>query len=340
MGLKKMLNRFLVVGGAGYIGSHVVLELLDNNFEVVVVDNLSTGFEFLIDKRAVFENCDISNQNKISQIIDKYSCDGVIHLAASSCVAESIINPLKFHQNNFIATSKLLEVLLSKKISNFVFSSTAAVFGNVMKNQIPITENCPKNPINPYGSSKLKIENDLINIANFNKNFRFVTLRYFNACGADFNLRSGECHENETHIIPLAIKTALGQKSEFEIFGDDFDTFDGTCIRDYIHVSDLAKIHISAIKYLLNGGKSDSFNCGYKRGFSVKEIINAVEKNTKKKVQTKITTRREGDPDILIADNSHLIAKLGFKPQFDDLSLIIKTAYDWELKKLSFYNKT
>ncbi|MBU6339214.1 MAG: UDP-glucose 4-epimerase GalE [Rickettsiales bacterium] len=266
-------------------------------------------------------------------MIDKYSFDGVIHLAASTCIADSVMNPLKFYQNNVVATKNFLEVLLSKKISNFVFSSTAAVFGNVLQDQIPIKENCAKNPLNPYGASKLEIENTLTKIANSNSDFRFVTLRYFNACGADLEMRSGECHENETHIIPLALQVALGQRSEFEIFGDDYNTFDGTCVRDYIHVSDLAKIHVNAVKYLMGGGKSDSFNCGYKSGFSVREIISAIEKNTQKNVNVKITKRREGDPDILIADNSHLINKLGFKPQYNDLDLIIKTAYNWEIKK-------
>jgi UDP-glucose 4-epimerase len=325
------VTKILVTGGAGYIGSHVVLELLDNGFEVVVIDDLSSGFQSLVDKRAIFEKCNIGDKKKISQILDKHSFDGVIHLAASICVAESVADPMKFYQNNVVASLNFLEVLLQKKITNFVFSSSAAVFGNVTKEQIPIVENCAKNPINSYGFSKLIIENALYDIAKSDSNFRFVILRYFNACGADLKLRSGECHPNETHLIPLAIQAAIDQNRSFEIFGDDFSTPDGTCIRDYIHVSDLSQIHLSAMKYLLKNGESDSFNCGYKRGFSVKQIVDAVEKNAQKKVNVKIAARREGDAEILIADNSKLISKLNFKPQYDDLGLIIKSAYDWKI---------
>lgn len=327
------MTKILVTGGAGYIGSHVVLELLDSGFEVVVIDNLSHGFEHLIDKRAIFEKADIGDCKKVSKIIDKYSFNGVIHLAGLICVSQSIINPASYYQNNFVASLNFIEVLRHKKITNFVFSSTAAVFGNVAKEQIPIKENCPKNPINPYGFFKLKIEEALLERSGVDNDFRFVILRYFNACGADLNLRSGECHQPETHLIPLAIQAALNKKNEIQIFGDDFNTPDGTCIRDYIHVSDLAKIHVSSIKYLFNGGESENFNCGYKRGFSVKQIIDAVRKNTGKDFKSVVTKRRNGDPEILIADNAHLMTKLGFKPQYNDLDIIIKSAYDWEARR-------
>jgi len=330
--MSKAVGKVLVTGGSGYVGSHVVLELLDSGFEVVV-DNLSYGLQSLIDKRAIFENCDFGNKEQISKVIDKYSIVAVVHLAAYSCIVGSKVDPIVFYQKNVAATLNFLEVLQSKKISNFVFSSTASVFGNVLKEQIPIKENCAKNPINSYGYYKLVVENFLNDIASFYNDFRFVILRYFNACGADLKLRSGECHKNETHIIPLAIQNALGRRKEFQIFGDDFNTFDGTCIRDYIHVSDLGRIHVNAVKYLLDGGESDSFNCGYKHGFSVKQIIDAVEKTTGKNVQFKVVARREGDPEVLIADNTHLINKLKFTPQYDDLDVIIKSAYEWEIKR-------
>ncbi len=336
--MSKLPLRILVTGGAGYIGSHVVLELLDSGFAVVVLDDLSNGFECLIDKRAIFEQGDFGNKKQVLAIIDKYSFAGVIHLAASNCVVSSLVDRVKFDKNNVDASVKFFEILRSKKIPNFVFSSSAAVFGNVAKEQIPITESCAKNPISLYGLSKLLIENGLNNMANFYNDFRFVILRYFNACGADLNLRSGECHQDETHLIPLALQTALGRRRELEIFGDDFATSDGSCIRDYIHVSDLARIHVLAIKYLLNGGASDSFNCGYKGGFSVKQIVKKVEEITGKKITAKIIARRQGDPDILIADNTKLVDRLGFQPQFDDIDLIIKSAYDWEVKKLQSDN--
>ncbi len=323
------MTKILVTGGAGYIGSHVVLELLDNGFEVVVVDDLSYGFENLVDKRAIFEKANIGNSDKISKIINQHSFDGVIHLAGFICISQSVIDPITYYKNNVTASLNFLEILRSKKITNFIFSSSAAVFGNVTKEQIPINENCPKNPINPYGASKLMIENILSDIAVSSNDFRFVILRYFNACGADLKLRSGECHNPETHLIPLAIRSTLGKNKEIKIFGNDFETPDGTCIRDYIHVSDLAQIHVSALKYLLNGGESDSFNCGYKKGFSVQQIIDSVKKNTGKKFKSVTVKRRDCDPDILIADNTKLIKKLGFKPQYDDLDIIIKSAYNW-----------
>lgn len=321
----------LVTGGAGYIGSHIVLGLVDSGFKVVVVDNLSTGFSKLLDKRAVFEKGDIGDQKNMLRIVDQYNPKGVIHLAAFSRVAESVANPEKYHQNNVVASLNLLDVLQQRNISNFVFSSSAAVFGNVDAKQIPIDENCPKNPISPYGQSKLVIEKALIKMAQENSDFRFVTLRYFNACGADIALRSGECHDPETHIIPLLAKTAIGTINGFQIFGDDFDTVDGTCIRDYIHVSDLSQIHINALQYLLAAGQSDDFNCGYGYGYSVKEIVSAVQDYAKKELNITTVGRRQGDPDILVANNKKLMDKLGFKPRFNDLETIVKTAYDWEV---------
>ena len=326
------MNKILVTGGAGYIGSHVALELLDGGYDVVVLDDLSCGFEFLIDKRAKFFRGCIGDVGLVGDIIDGCGIDGVVHLAGFIAVGESVLDPLKYYDNNAAKSLRFLQVLVDKKVGNFVFSSTAAVFGNVGKDEIPINENCLKKPINPYGRSKLFIEDALVDIGNVVGDFNSVILRYFNACGADFEKRAGECHDPETHLIPLAIRAAM-DGGVMKVFGDDYDTFDGTCVRDYIHVSDLARIHVLALNYLFDGGKSDDFNCGYKKGFSVRQIIDVVKDVAGDDFEVVVEGKRSGDPDILIADNFKLVEKLGFKARFCDLKTIIESAYGWEKKR-------
>lgn len=316
----------LVVGGAGYIGSHTVCELLDKGQKVVVLDNLSTGHRESVDSRAVFEQGDIGNKSDLERVFSTYDIDAVMHFAANSLVGESVENPMKYYQNNVAATLTLLEKMLQHNVMNFIFSSTAATYG------IPsfkmISEDTPTNPINPYGRSKLMIEHILKDL---HKAFglSFIVLRYFNAAGAHVTGKIGEDHNPESHLIPIILQHSLGLRENISVFGSDYDTHDGTCIRDYIHVTDIAQAHILAVESLLNGTKrNEIYNLGNGKGFSVNEVIATCEKVTGKKVNIVYTDRRVGDPACLVASSQKIFNELGWKAIFS-LEEIIKTAWKW-----------
>lgn len=329
----------LVTGGAGYIGSNIVKQLLENtNNNVTVIDNLSTGFQKTIDTlnffgNFVFFNQDLGERDKVENIFKQNNFDAVIHLAASLEVSESISNPLKYYRNNTSNTLKLIELCNKYKVNNFIFSSSAAVYGEPVIKNIPINEYQIKNPINPYGHSKAFIEQIIEDNATANKSFKYVIIRYFNVAGAENTLHIGECHEPETHLIPLVVKTALGKRDKVIIFGDDYDTSDGTCIRDYVHVEDIASSHLSSLEYLKNN-TSNTFNCGYGHGYSVIEIINTLKGISGVDLNIEIAARRAGDPSELVADNSKILKMTNWRPKYDNLKLICKSALDWERNNL------
>jgi len=322
--------RVLVTGGAGYIGSHVVKALGENGYEVAVYDNLSTGNRWAVLFGELFEG-DLADKELLKTVIKSFKPDAVMHFAAFIQVDESVREPLKYYRNNTINTINLLETLVEEGINKFIFSSTAATYG--IPETMPVTEDTPQKPINPYGASKLAVEGVLRDLAVANK-MQYVALRYFNVAGADGKCRIGQAYKYATHLITRALKTAKGEFEKLTIFGTDYPTKDGTCIRDYIHVDDLADAHLIALEYLLKGGKSDVFNCGYGHGFSVKEVVEEVKKVTGINFKVVEGERREGDPPILVADNKKIKEKLLWQPKFDDLDYIIKTAWEWE-KKLS-----
>jgi UDP-glucose 4-epimerase len=320
-------KKVLVIGGCGYIGSHMVKCLLESKYEVVVLDDLSTGFsDSLLGGDLVIG--DYGNRLLLNELFARHSFDGVLHFAGLIQVGESVLDPARYYQSNVVKTLILLEAIKDHLIPYLIFSSTAAVFGSPLFT--PIDETHPCNPINPYGMSKYIVEKML---ADFDRAYglRYVVLRYFNAAGADPNGRIGERHTPETHLIPLVLKAALG-KSPLTIFGCDYETLDGTCIRDYVHVDDLAKAHLLALEYLYADGKSDSFNLGNGAGFSIKQIINTVEIVTKTKVNFQYHERREGDPAVLIADATKAKNILGWSLMYENIDTIIKHAWNWERK--------
>lgn len=331
--------QILITGAAGYIGSHVVKQLLEQtDYKIVIIDNLSTGFDSTIEtlksldttnSRIKFYNQDLSNWNEIEKIFEENSIKEIIHFAAFSQVAESMKNPIKYYSNNTINTTNLINIATKYGVKKFIFSSTAAVYGEVSSENIPIKESLITNPINPYGSSKLFSESIIKDVASIKNDFKYIILRYFNVAGADLDGKVGECHNPETHLIPLVIKTALGKRESIKIFGDDYDTPDGTCIRDYIHVCDLADAHIEALKYL-DTNESDTFNCGYGYGYSVKEVVEMVKKVSNVDFKIEIEKRRVGDPAVLISDNTKIKTKMNWTPKYNDLELICKTALEWE----------
>ncbi|CAM2879110.1 UDP-glucose 4-epimerase GalE [Paenibacillus sediminis] len=318
----------LVTGGAGYIGSHVVKQLLDQNIEVVVLDNLSTGHRQAVDDRVVFWEGDVKDEQTLEQLFKTYSIEGVIHFASSCLVGESVLQPLKYYENNVSATTILLKVMLRQQIKKLIFSSTCATYG------IPDTdilhEGSPTNPVNPYGRSKLMVEQILSDCSKA-YDLSFISLRYFNAAGAHSSGMIGECHEHETHLIPNVLLHLLGKQDKVSIFGTDYDTPDGTCIRDYIHVNDLADAHIRALQRLLGGEKMTAvYNLGTGSGFSVKEIIEMCEQITGKKANVVYAARRPGDPGRLVASYEKVNREMGWKPQYT-LEDIIRTAWKWHL---------
>jgi UDP-glucose 4-epimerase len=315
----------LVVGGAGYIGSHLVEELVKTH-EVVVLDNLSTGHEEAVDPRAMFLKGDLGNEGDLEAIFSKYAIKAVMHFAASSLVGESVSNPLKYYENNVFATLKLLKTMLKYNVKNFIFSSTAAVYGN--PDIEVITEENRTEPINPYGRSKLMVENILADFA-MSYDLRYMVLRYFNAAGASESGRIGEQHDPETHLIPIILQHLLGQRTQISVFGDDYDTPDGTCIRDYIHVTDLSKAHSAALESLLAEKlKTATYNLGNGQGYSVKEAIDTCEKVTGRKANVAIAERRAGDPARLVASSEKIRQELGWEAGLN-LEKIIDSAWTW-----------
>lgn len=319
----------LIVGGAGYIGSHVNKLLNFYGYKTVVFDNLIYGHREFV-KWGEFVLGDLSNKEQLRLCFRKYPIVAVMHFAAFAYVGESVIDPAKYYINNVSNTLNLLEVMREFGVQYFIFSSTCATYG--IPKEIPITEQHPQNPINPYGKSKLMIEQILKDYDNA-YGIKHINLRYFNAAGADPDCEIGECHEPETHLIPLALEVAAGRKDYIEIFGTDYDTPDGTCIRDYIHVNDLAIAHILALEYLLKENKSDSFNLGSEKGFSVREVIETVRKVTGKDIKVVESERRAGDPPVLVASSQKAKEILKWSPQFDRLETIIETAWKWHCLK-------
>jgi UDP-glucose 4-epimerase len=320
----------MVTGGAGYIGSHAVLALLDAGHEVVVVDNLVTGFDWAVDDRATLVECDVADEGRVRAAIRGYDVDAIMHFAGSVVVPESVSDPLKYYRNNTAASRSLIESAVVEGVKHFIFSSTAATYGTPV--QVPIAEGDPTVPINPYGMSKLMTEVMLRDVAAAHP-INFCALRYFNVAGADPQGRSGQSTAGATHLIKVAVEAATGRRSHVSVFGTDFDTRDGTGVRDYIHVSDLAAAHVSALDLLrADPGRSHTLNCGYGRGFSVAEVLDAVDRVTNMTIERKLEGRRAGDPAELVADNSAILAALPWRPERDDLEGIVRDALAWERK--------
>ncbi len=319
--------KVLVLGGAGYIGSHTVYELIENGAEVVIIDNLETGFAEAVHPEATFYQGDLRDRNFLDTVLGKEKdIDAVIHFAANSQVGESMTNPLQYYDNNICGTKTLLEALVAHGIDKIVFSSTAATYGE--PECIPIQEGDKTEPTNAYGETKLSMEK-MFKWVEKAHGMRYVSLRYFNACGAHKSGEIGEAHNPETHLIPLILQVPLGKREHIAVFGTDYPTKDGTCIRDYIHVTDLAEAHILAVKYLMAGNKSDIFNLGNGVGFTVREVIDMAEKVTGESIKVVETDRRAGDPAVLIASSEKAKTILGWNPKHDSLSEIIKSAWKW-----------
>ncbi len=322
-------KNILVIGGCGYIGSHMVKCLLTAGHEVVVLDDLSAGFaDSLLGGKLIVGDC--GDRELLNQIFSQHKFDGVLHFASYIQVGESVTNPAKYYQNNVAKTLTLLETMKDHNLKTLIFSSTAAVFGE--PDYSPIDEQHPRVPINPYGMSKNMVE-AMLQDFDHAYDFRSVALRYFNAAGADAEARIGERHQPETHLIPLALQAVLGKRPALKVFGRDYETPDGTCIRDYIHIDDLSTAHLLALEYLWNGGETAAFNLGNGAGFSVQEVLDAVEKVAGKPVPIENTERRAGDPARLVADSSLAKKTLAWQPQYPDLSTIVQHAWQWEQKR-------
>ncbi len=319
--------RILITGGAGYIGSHVLKALGGLGHEITVVDNLSTGFEKAITSGKLIV-ADLSDRAKMESIFESGNFEAVLHFAGSIVVPESVSEPLRYYQNNTINSHFLMTLCEKNKVKYFIFSSTAAVYG--MPKDGICREDSELSPINPYGQSKLMTEHMLRDLAFANKNFKYIALRYFNVAGADPEGKIGQSFPKATHLIKAACEAATGKRSQMDLFGTDYPTKDGTCVRDYIHVSDLAEAHVRALEYLEKGGDSQPLNCGYGHGFTVKEVISRVKEITGVNFKVNEQPRRAGDPASLTAESSRLSKLTGWKPKYDDLNVIIKSAYEWE----------
>lgn len=322
-------GKVMVTGGAGYIGSHAVLALLDAGHQVVVIDNLVTGFDWAVDPRADFVNIAVEDSG-VRNVLRDHDVRAIMHFAGSVVVPESVSDPLKYYRNNTAATRSLIESAVAEGVAHFIFSSTAATYGNPTK--VPVTENDPQAPINPYGMSKLMTEAMLRDVAAAHP-INYGALRYFNVAGADPDGRTGQSTVGATHLIKIAVEAAIGKRPAVGVFGTDFPTRDGTGVRDYIHVSDLADAHVAALKQLIaSPGESFTFNCGYGRGFSVLEVLDAVDRVTNLTIERRIEGRRAGDPAELVADNSAILAALDWQPKRADLDGIVRDALAWERK--------
>lgn len=326
----------LVLGGAGYIGSHAVNQLIKSGEDVVVIDNLLTGHRAAVHQDARFYEGDVRDKAFVTEVFEKETIDGVIHFAASSLVGESVEKPLKYFNNNVYGMQILLEVMQEHEVKHIVFSSTAATYGEPKVS--PISETTPTNPKNPYGESKLMMEK-MMNWCDNAYGMKFVALRYFNVAGAKADASIGEDHTPETHLVPIILQVALGQRNALSIFGDDYNTPDGTCIRDYVHVEDLIAAHLLALDYLKAGNESNVFNLGSNNGYSVKEMLEAAREVTQKEIPAIIAPRRAGDPSTLVASSAKAKEVLGWEPQYTDVKKIIETAWNWHVSHPNGYEE-
>ena len=317
----------LVTGGAGYIGSHMVYALLDAGESVVVLDNLSTGFRWAVPADAPLVIGDFGDEDLVTEILARHNVESIIHFAAKIVVPESVADPLAYYLNNTAKARTLIECAVDYGVRNFIFSSTAAVYGEPRQN--PVTEAETLKPVSPYGRSKLMVEWMLEDVAQAH-DLRYVVLRYFNVAGADPLGRTGQSTPNATHLIKVAVQTALGQRERMEVFGTDYPTPDGSCLRDYIQVSDLAQAHLDALTYLRAGGDSLTCNCGYQRGYSVLEVVDVVKRVSGVDFPITLSGRRPGDPAAIVAANARIKSTLNWRPKYDDLEQIVQQALDWE----------
>lgn len=321
-------GKVLVTGGAGYIGSHAVLALLDAGHDVVVIDNLVTGFDWAVDSRAALVVADIADDNAVRAALREHKVHAILHFAGSVVVPESVENPLKYYRNNTAASRSLIESAVAEGVKHFIFSSTAATYG--IPEVVPVREDSPKQPINPYGMSKLMTEIMLADVAAAHP-INYAALRYFNVAGADPKGRSGQSTAGATHLIKVAVEAAIGKRSHVGVYGTDFATPDGTGVRDYIHVTDLADAHVHALDLLMaDPTRNHTMNAGYGRGYSVLEVLDAVDRVTNLTIDRRLEGRRAGDPDALVADNSTILSTLPWRPQHADLDQIVRDALSWE----------
>ena len=328
------MKRILVTGGAGYIGSHTVRQLIEAGYEVVVIDNLYSGFRWAVAEAAELVNADVGDYPLVTSLLRDKSIDAVIHFAGHVVVPESVSNPLKYYSNNTVNSQRLIQACQHSGVFDFIFSSTCSVYGEA--EVMPITEVTPTNPINPYARSKLMTEWMLHDTAGSQSNgrdgeaFRYVALRYFNVAGAALDGHLGQATPEATHLIKVACEVVCGKRNKLQIFGTDYPTPDGTCVRDYIHVEDLAAAHVMALDYLAQGGKSTIMNCGYGQGHSVRQVVEMMRHVSKTDFPAEETDRRSGDPPILIANNDKVRQTLGWEPRYNDLELICRSALEWE----------